>query len=114
MKWKTERKHTDHRFVGYVVAWGCKAANYLHLGQLRGSASGDLGHTQVQQLGLELLQLLGQLLLLLLAQFGALDFHLRNSGRKISKTDGFSAALRGKHIRQGYATQGKWILGPMA
>lgn len=70
----------------------------LHLRQLGWCASGNLGHTQVKQLGLELLQLLGQLLLFLLAQFGALDFHLRNSRTKISKTDVVLVGLQGKHF----------------
>lgn len=50
---------------------------YSHLRQLGRSSTGHLGDAQVEQLSLELLQLLGQLLLLLLAQLGALHFHLQ-------------------------------------
>lgn len=43
--------------------------NNLHLGQLGWCSAGDLSHTQIEQLILELIQLLGELLLVLRSQF---------------------------------------------
>lgn len=41
----------------------------LHLGQLGWCSTSDLSHTQIEQLILELIQLLGELLLVLRSQF---------------------------------------------
>ena len=42
------------------------------LGELGGGPTGHLGHSQLGELSLEIIQLLGQFLLLLLAELGAL------------------------------------------
>lgn len=49
----------------------------LHLGQLGWGTTGDLSHSQVEQFGLQLIELLNQLLLLLGTEFRALHFHLQ-------------------------------------
>ena len=53
-------------------------ANHADLGQLGGCPAGDLCDPERGQLVLERLQLLGQLLLLLGAEVGALDADLRD------------------------------------
>lgn len=69
-------KVLNHPVVGTIQ-------RYSHLGELRGSSASHLGHTQVEELVLELIQLLGQLLLVLRPQLGALNLHLR--GKKSTK-----------------------------
>lgn len=55
-----------------------------NLGQFGSGATGDLGHPQGAQLILEVFQLLGQLILGLVAELGALDLTLENK-MKLSK-----------------------------
>lgn len=55
---------------------------YLHLGELGWCSAGDLSHTQIEQLILELIQLLGELLLVLSSQLGALNLHLEKTKKK--------------------------------
>jgi len=54
-------------------------ADHADLGELGGGTARDLGHTQVSQLLLEVIELLGKLLLLFGAELGALDLHLEES-----------------------------------
>lgn len=54
----------------------------LHLGELGWCSAGDLSHTQIEQLILELIQLLGELLLVLSSQLGALNLHLEKTKKK--------------------------------
>lgn len=54
----------------------------LHLGELGWCSAGDLSHTQIEQLILELIQLLGELLLVLSSQLGALNLHLEKQKKK--------------------------------
>lgn len=54
----------------------------LHLGELGWCSAGDLSHTQIEQLILELIQLLGELLLVLSSQLGALNLHLGKTKKK--------------------------------
>lgn len=49
---------------------------YLHLGELGSSSSGNLGHTELGQLVLQVVQLLEQLFLLLASQVSCLDLGL--------------------------------------
>lgn len=55
----------------------------LHLGELGWCSAGDLSHTQIEQLILELIQLLGELLLVLGSQLGALNLHLEKKQQEI-------------------------------
>lgn len=67
-----------HRHIVYV--WQGITSGiciYLHLGQFGCSTAGHLGYTQTEQFILELIELFGQLLLLLCTQFRALNFHLK-------------------------------------
>lgn len=69
------RLHQTYRWMGMGNTPELRL-NYLHLGQFGCGSAGHLSDTQTQQLILELIELLGQLLLLLCTQFRALDFHL--------------------------------------
>lgn len=71
--------------VHHDVHPGDGLADDADLGQLGGSSTGDLGHAQVEQLSLELLELLGQLLLVLGPQFRALDLHLKAKRSGVNK-----------------------------
>ena len=61
---------------------GDRLADDADLGELGGRAAGDLGHAEGGELGLELVQLLGQLLLLLGAKLAALDLALEGGNHK--------------------------------
>ncbi len=56
---------------------GDRLAHDPDLGELGGGSAGNLSNPEAAQLGLEVLELFGQLLLLLLTQLGALDFGLQ-------------------------------------
>merc|ERR1719186_1825446 len=57
--------------VHHDVHAGHGLADYTDLGQLRSGATGDLGHSELGQLSLEVIELLHQVLLLLGPQLGA-------------------------------------------
>ena len=63
--------------VHHNVDPGNGFADHTDLGELGGGPAGDLGHPQKAQLMLESIQLLGQFLLLLGTELGALDFNLK-------------------------------------
>ena len=58
--------------VHHDVDAGDRLPDDADLGELGGRSTGHLGHSQLGELSLEIIQLLGQLLLLLLAELGAL------------------------------------------
>ena len=62
---------------------GDRLADDADLGELGGRAAGDLGHAEGGELGLELVELLGQLLLLLGAKLAALDLALEGGNHKL-------------------------------
>ena len=59
--------------VHHDVDAGDGLPDHADLGELGGGAAGDLGHAELGQLSLEVIQLLGQVFLLLLAKLRALD-----------------------------------------
>lgn len=76
-----------------LVRDACRcAAAYSHLGELGGSSAGHLGHAQAEQLILELIQLLGEFLLVLDPQLGALNLHLGGSTNKRAENKNISIA----------------------
>lgn len=59
----------------------CRGRVNSHLGELGSGSSGHLLDPQAQELCLKVIELLGQLLLVLRPQFGALDFNLQTDKR---------------------------------
>jgi hypothetical protein len=62
---------------------------HLHLGELGGCSTGDLGDAELGQLVLQVVQLLQQLLLLLAPQISSLDLCLRIKRQSVRKYSTF-------------------------